>query len=590
MKNKFDAIVIGSGAAAYACADRLFEAGVTDIAVITEGRLCGTSRNTGSDKQTYYKLSLDGITADSPYKMAQDICAAGCCDGEKAYLQAVNSIPCFLHLCDSGVNFPRDEYGGFPGYQTDHDSTRRATSIGPLTSRVMTEQLEKTVIEKNKTPIFDGRQVVKIITEGSRACGVLTLNESGEFEAFAAKNVVCATGAPACIYASSVYPRSQHGMTGVLIAAGVSLCNFSQWQYGLSSTDFRWNVSGSFMQVVPKFISIDQNGGCEEFLLECFESPSEMCTNIFLKGYQWPFSFERMNASSQIDVAVHEQIKQGKKVFLDFTENPTGFDLGELDETVQGYLAAAGCKGETPIQRLESLNPKAIDIYSANGIDLFTQPLRIAVCAQHNNGGVLTDINGQTDIQGLYVIGEAAGNFGIARPGGSALNDTQVGALLAAKHIAQSIGGEINLKACEKALEWAADFKKRFTPSSDVNYAHIPEKMSRCCSFLREKEKCVELLNEITRLIEGCGFTHKSMSDYFYDLDMLLSAQALLETVVLEMSETGSRGGAVFIESSRAAEENPYYRDFLTVTREHSVYFKKTSPIPYPDKAFEKYL
>ena len=61
----FDALVIGSGCAGYNCADWLFDLGMTNIALMTEGKLAGTSRNTGSDKQTYYKLSLAGDDGDS---------------------------------------------------------------------------------------------------------------------------------------------------------------------------------------------------------------------------------------------------------------------------------------------------------------------------------------------------------------------------------------------------------------------------------------------------------------------------------------------------------------------------------------------
>ena len=150
MKKRYHTLIIGTGCAGYNAADKLYDLGVRDIAVITEGRTMGTSRNTGSDKQTYYKISMDGFSQDSPYKMARDICALGCCDGVKAYKQAVNSAKCFMRLCDYGVNFPKDEFGGYPGYKTDHDNTSRATSIGPLTSRVMTEKLEKVVLEKNK--------------------------------------------------------------------------------------------------------------------------------------------------------------------------------------------------------------------------------------------------------------------------------------------------------------------------------------------------------------------------------------------------------------------------------------------------------
>lgn len=52
-----DTVVIGTGCAGYNAADSLFNLGRTDVAIITEGVKMGTSRNTGSDKQTYYKLS-----------------------------------------------------------------------------------------------------------------------------------------------------------------------------------------------------------------------------------------------------------------------------------------------------------------------------------------------------------------------------------------------------------------------------------------------------------------------------------------------------------------------------------------------------
>ena len=58
-------VVVGSGAAGFNAADRLFSLGQRDIAIVTEGLNMGTSRNTGSDKQTYYKLTLAGDTPDS---------------------------------------------------------------------------------------------------------------------------------------------------------------------------------------------------------------------------------------------------------------------------------------------------------------------------------------------------------------------------------------------------------------------------------------------------------------------------------------------------------------------------------------------
>ena len=72
---KFNAVIIGSGAAGYATADRLLTFGVKNIAMLTYDRTAGTSRNAGSDKQTYYKLSC--TDDDSPLKMAQALSIGG---------------------------------------------------------------------------------------------------------------------------------------------------------------------------------------------------------------------------------------------------------------------------------------------------------------------------------------------------------------------------------------------------------------------------------------------------------------------------------------------------------------------------------
>ncbi len=583
MSKIYKCLIIGSGAAAYSAADWLYREGVRDIAVVTENRLSGTSRNTGSDKQTYYKLSMDGITPDSPYKMASDMFSGGCCDGEKMYIEAANSRKCFLRLCDYGVGFPTDKYGCYPGYKTDHDNTLRATSVGPLTSKVMTEKLEKVVTEDNKTPVLDGLLVTGILTDNDTAYGVRVLELKAEKEyCIYAENVICATGAPACIYRDSVYPESQHGMTGVLISAGVRMCNFTQWQYGLASVDFRWNVSGSFMQVVPRFVSVDSIGNEYEFLYDYFDDIHKAYSLVFLKGYQWPFSYCKAEESSAIDLAVHSEMLKGRTVYLDYTRNPVGFSFENLCDEAKDYILNADCCADTPLARLEKLNSKAIDVYLRQGIDLHSDMLRIAVCAQHNNGGVYTDNNFETDIKGLYVIGEAAGTFGLSRPGGSALNDTQVGGLVAAKHIKNKPSAEY------KSLTSETNDKK--IEIADVDYSHFKTKMSQVASFKRDYEGCVSLLSKVNSVLESYPKCHRSLAEYYLDFDMLVSMKALLEAIIIECPETGSRGGAIFIKDGKIVPENAIYRDYLTVTANSKAEFVKATPVPCEQKSFEYYL
>lgn len=587
MRKIYKCLIIGSGAAAYSAADWLCREGINDIAIVTENRFSGTSRNTGSDKQTYYKLSMDGITLDSPYKMATDLFSGGSCDGEKMYIEAVNSQKCFLRLCEYGVGFPTDVYGCYPGYKTDHDDTLRATSVGPLTSKIMTEKLEKVVIEQNRTPVFDNKLVTKILAHERKAYGVRVLDlETETEEVIYSENIICATGAPACIYEDSVYPKSQHGMTGVLVDAGVRMCNFTQWQYGMASVDFRWNVSGSFMQVVPRFVSVDESGIEHEFLSDYFDDMNKAYSCVFLKGYQWPFSADRVGESSKIDLAVYSEKLKGRKVYLDYTRNPDGFTFEKLSDEARAYIENTGCYADTPIERLEKLNSKAIDVYLRQGIDLHKDLLRIAVCAQHNNGGVYTDNNFQSDIEGLYVIGEAAGTFGLSRPGGSALNDTQVGGLVAAKHIKNKISSSVNADAYSI---FEAE-KNIIAISNDVDYSHFKAKMSQVASFKRDYNGCVSLLNEISSVLDSYPLMHKNLAFYYLDRDMLISMKALLESVIAEGPETGSRGGAVFIKEGKEVKENTYYRDYITVTKDGNVDFVKVSSVPSEQLAFEYYL
>ena len=434
-----DTLVIGTGCAGYNAADWLHELGrhgsrPRDFAIITDRKNYGTSRNTGSDKQTYYKLSFGGDAPDSVPMMARDLFAGGGMHGDHALAMAAGSARCFFKLANLGVPFPRNEYGEYVGYQTDHDSTARATSAGPLTSKYMTEALEKNVISKG-IRIFDNMMAIRLLTRDNALRGLLALDltqlESKNFglTLFCVNHVIMATGGPAGVYHRSVFPESQAGMTGMALEAGAAAENLSLWQYGLASTKFRWNVSGTYQQVIPKYISVDQQGAEREFLAEHLDF-------VFLKGYQWPY--DPSKASSLVDRLVYREIHElGRRVFMDFRSDPTGFDFGLLGDEARNYLKRSGALLPTPIARLAKMNPQAIALFKNNGIDLYNEPLEIDVCAQHCNGGLAVDEHWQCSLRGLYAAGEAAGTFGACRPGGSALNAAQVGSMRAAEHIAK---------------------------------------------------------------------------------------------------------------------------------------------------------
>ncbi|MBO5797022.1 MAG: FAD-binding protein, partial [Clostridia bacterium] len=409
---ELDTAVIGSGCAGLNAADWLWDFGRRDIALITEGMNSGTSRNTGSDKQTYYKLSLASDGADSVAAMAADLFAGEGVDGDTALAEAAGSVRAFIKLCNLGVPFPTNEYGEDVGYKTDHDPRQRATSAGPLTSRYMTEALERAVRQKG-VPILDNMSAVRLLVADGRVAGVLCLDHEAldtpthGLTVVLARQVVLATGGPAGCYAQSVYPESQTGMTGMALEAGVLAANLDQWQYGLASLGFRWNVSGTYQQVLPRYISVDAEGVEREFLPDYFDSPAEALDRVFLKGYQWPFDSEKLHGSSVIDLIVHhETVDLGRRVYMDYRTDPKGLEqgFGVLSEETRRYLENSGALLPTPIARLQKMNPPAIELYRTHGIDLTKEPLEIGVCAQHHNGGLLVDTNWQTTLPGLYAV------------------------------------------------------------------------------------------------------------------------------------------------------------------------------------------
>lgn len=444
---RYNTVVVGSGAAGLNSADQLYRLGQRDVAVVTEDMLAGTSRNAGSDKQTYYKLSLSGGEPDSIRAMAQVLYDGQCMDGDHALCEAAGSVPAFFKLVELGVPFPQDRYGEFVGYKTDHDPGCRATSAGPYTSKTMVECLQRAVEEK-KIPVHDHMQAVKILVKAGRAYGLLAFDvETVGYVLFSCRNMILATGGPAGMYRDSVYPLGHHGATGIAFEAGARGKNLTEWQCGMASIKPRWNVSGTYMQVLPRFVSTEPDGSDErEFLADCFPDRGTMLSMIFLKGYQWPFDVRKaMDGSSVIDLLVYqESCIKGRRVFLDYTQNPGGqaIDFEGLEEEARCYLEKAGACFGTPIERLLHMNPPAVALYRDKGVDLTREKLEIAVCVQHNNGGLAVDTWWETNVKGLFAVGEVSGTHGVYRPGGTALNAGQVGAMRAARYIAARCRGE----------------------------------------------------------------------------------------------------------------------------------------------------
>lgn len=573
-------VVVGSGAAGFNAADRLWMLGQHDVVIVTEHVKAGTSRNTGSDKQTYYKLTLSGGDPDSVREMAETLFSGECVDGDIALCEAALSAQGFLRLAELGVPFPKNRYGEYVGYKTDHDPRRRATSVGPYTSKRMTEALEQSVNGK-QIPIFDRMQVIRILSDRSKVYGLLCLDTSApedadsRFVVFRCKNVIYATGGPAGMYADSVYPFGHFGATGIAFEAGVHGKNLTEWQYGLASTRPRWNVSGTYMQVMPRFLSVNADGSDErEFLFDFFTDVGDMLTKVFLKGYQWPFDVRKVkNGSSIIDILVYLESCKGRKVFLDFRSNPGGgeLDFSALGTEAQEYMKKAGACFGTPYERLLHMNTPAVEFYRGRGVDLAAEPLEIALCAQHNNGGLAINAWWQTNLEGFFAAGEVSASHGVYRPGGSALNAGQVGSSRAAEYIAARRTGEPEGE--QAFLSYALEAAEQMSALADKavqNTAGTPVqqlwdiaavRMSRFGAAIRSSEGIDTALEETRRELSGFSglvsvAAPTELSKLFRLRDVLICQQVYLSAMRDYLVRGGkSRGSALYTDPDG---EKPY--------------------------------
>ena len=143
------------------------------------------------------------------------------------------------------------------------------------------------------------------------------------------------------------------------------------------------------------------------------------------------------------------------------------------------------------------MNLPAFELFKRHGIDLGREPLEVAVCAQHNNGGFKGTVWWESNVRHLFPVGEACGTHGVRRPGGAALNSGQVGSARAARFIAAryrakppSAAGFVRLAgpAVGKEFEFARGLVGKKAGSGDLvreALAEIRRRMSACGAQVR---------------------------------------------------------------------------------------------------------
>ena len=230
-----------------------------------------------------------------------------------------------------------------------------------------------------------------------------------------------------------------------------------------------------------------------------------------------------------------------------------------LREEAHEYLRRTGALFGKPIDRLNHMNAPAVEFYRSKGVDLATEMLEIALCAQHNNGGLAIDEWWQSTIPGLFVCGEAAGSHGVYRPGGSALNAGQVGAERAAMYIAhherpERTADDLPPSERQRILDLMALPDRVLGAESTLPEAlgSVMRDMSRAGSAVRDADAIEALYHTVREkylhLEDTVRIASRAEADKLYLYrDVLLTQQVYLYAMMdYSRQGGGSRGSSLY--------------------------------------------
>jgi len=210
------------------------------------------------------------------------------------------------------------------------------------------------------------------------------------------------------------------------------------------------------------------------------------------------------------------------------------------------------------------MNAPAVSFYKDKGVDLHKEPLEIALCAQHNNGGLSIDKWWQTNVEGFFAAGEVSGSHGVYRPGGTALNSGQVGSTRAAQYIAANRKGEpAELDTFKNAALSAisdtiamGEIALADHDTVDEIWQNAAKRMSRYGAAIRSIEDIRRVTQEIQKELANFGSMVKTSSvdklHKIYRLYDILICQYVYLNAMVNYAENGgkSRGSALYTDKN----------------------------------------
>src|SRR5256885_4663865 len=372
---QFDFLVLGSGIAGLTFALKVAPHG--RVAIITKKHRAESNTN-------YAQGGIAAVTSkeDSFELHVRDTleAGAGLCKEEVVRTIVQEGPARIAELIEFGMKFSEREVPASPGAREldlgkeGGHSKRRILHAKDVTGREIERALLAAVAQRPNIEIFENHFAVDLITtqrldrRGSNRCaGVYVLdNQTGEVETFAASVVLLATGGCGKVYLYTTNPDIATG-DGVAMAyrAGAPIANME------------------FVQFHPTCL---YHPKAKSFLIsEAVRGEGGVLKSI--DGVEFMDRYHPLKSLAPRDVvarAIDDEMKESgaDHVLLDITHKPAHFISERFPNIHQTCLR--------------------------HGIDITKEPIPVVPAAHYQCGGVLTSVDGETDIAGLYAVGEVA--------------------------------------------------------------------------------------------------------------------------------------------------------------------------------------
>ncbi|WP_320663459.1 L-aspartate oxidase [Prochlorococcus sp. MIT 1223] len=357
-ESSWDVVVIGAGAAGL----------MTSIELSNKFNVLLLNRNTS--KRSSSRWAQGGIAAvtrinDSDDSHAEDTfnAGAGLCDADAVRMFVQNAPQCVDRLMSLGMEFDNENGVLSTTLEAAH-SHRRVLHVQDRTGRALVEVLQDQVEQRENISHLRGIRVTQLWVENNMCLGVQVLDGS-ILKWIPSRAVVIATGGGGHLFANTTNPAQACG-------EGIALA----WNAGAAIKDLE------FVQFHPTALKLD---GAPCFLLsEALRGEGALLTDKYGQSPVSKLLGKDLAPRDQVSRALFQAMRsQGV--------NHLGLDLRTI-----GRVKATN-RFPTILQRCRDF-----------GLDPFSQIIPIAPAAHYWMGGISTNLSAETDMPGLYAVGEVA--------------------------------------------------------------------------------------------------------------------------------------------------------------------------------------